>query len=301
MAAFLVLSFGAIAVLLYPYVHYSRLYGFARSTAEVASMLPRWQSYLLADGSLLWRGLSAQVGDVPVRHEHQMFLGAGVVVLALSGIGYRRDRWAIASLVALGLLVLVTTKFPHFSIYSKLLKVPGLSAVRAVARIVLVMLFPVAILVARAVERSLLPESRRGLIALVTLGVLVMLVECAVVVSYKTPIKDWRARLALYQDKLPDSLPSDAILFVPLVNQDDTLPEIDGVILAQDRGLVTLNGYSGNSPPSYPYDFIHPCQTATLRVSSYANFAKLSDRERQALLDRVIPVGMPDCHPGRVY
>lgn len=299
--AIAILSLCAIAGLLYPYAHYSRLYGFVRSTAEVASMLPRWQSYLLADGSLLWRGFSAQLGEVPLRYEHQMFLGVGVVVLVLAGIGYRRDRWAVASLAALGLLVLVTMKFPHFSIYSTLLKLPGLNAIRAVARIILVMLFPVSILVARAVERSLLLPSHRALVPLVALGVLVMLVECVVVASYKTPIKDWRGRLALYQDKLPDRLPSTAIVFVPVSDPNDfMLPEIDGVILAQDRGVMSLNGYSGNNPPSYRADFDNPCNEIRLRVSGYAAFAKLPPLDHQALLDRIVSVGSPHCHPGRV-
>jgi len=300
--AFGAFSLIALAALLYPYSHYSRLYGFVRPVAEVASMLPRWQSYLLADASWIWGGLSTRIGgDVPVRYEHQMFLGMGVVVLALSGIGYRRDRWAVVSLVALGLLVLVTMKFPHFSIYTKLLRFPGLNAIRAVARIVLVMLFPVSVLVASAVERSLRYPHLRGLAAVVAMGVVLMLTECLAVSSYKTPIKAWRDRLALYQGELPDKLPSNAIVFVPISDPNDVrLPEIDGIILAQDRGVVSLNGYSGNTPSSYPTDLKNPCNSIQGRVFSGSAYAKLPQGDRQAMLERVFPVGLPNCHPGRV-
>jgi hypothetical protein len=299
--AFVVLSLAAMAALLYPYAHYSKLYGFVRPVAEVASMQPRWKSYFLADGSLLWHGVSARLGDIPIRHEHQMFLGIGVVLLVLSGIGYRRDRWAMASFVALGLLVLVTMKFPHFSIYSKLFKIPGLNAIRAVARIILVMLFPVSVLVARAIERSLRSGRRIGLAVAVAIGVLIMLVECVAVASYKTPIREWRDRLALYQGELPDKLPSNAIVFVPVSNPNDfMLPEIDSVILAQDRGVMSLNGYSGNNPSSYRPDFNDPCNEIRLRVSGYAAFAQLPQRDHQALLGRIVSVGSPKCHPGRV-
>ncbi|WP_250624159.1 hypothetical protein [Pinirhizobacter soli] len=300
-AAWLLFSVVALVVLLYPYAHYSKIYGFVRLAPEISGMLPRWGSYLLADGSNIWRGLSAKVEDVPVRYEQQMFLGVGVIALVLAGIGYRRDRWAAASLVALGLLVLVTMKFPHFSIYYKLLKLPGINAIRAVVRIILVMLFPVSVLVARGVERSVQSPRNRILAAVVAVSVVMMLVECMAVASFKTPITKWRDRLALYDGKLPATLAPDAILFVPLVSLDDPqLPEIDGVILAQDRGLVTLNGFSGNTPPAYPTDFDNPCHTASVRVLSYAKFAKLQEPDTAALLKRVVPVGMPDCHPGQI-
>ncbi|WP_250628510.1 hypothetical protein [Pinirhizobacter soli] len=295
------LSALAIMALLYPYAHYSKLYGFQRSPEEVVTMLPRWGSYLLADWSWIWRGLSARVEDIPVRHEHQMFVGLGAVLLALAGVGYRHDRWGAASLIAIGLLVLVTMKFPHFSIYLKLIKLPGISSIRAVARIVLVMLFPISILVARGVERSIRVPRRRRLAVVVALAVLLMIVECVAFAPYHTPIKSWRDRLTLYQGELPDQLPSSAIVFVPVIKPDDTVfPEIDGVILAQDRGVMSLNGYSGNAPLSYRADFNDPCNEVWLRVSGYAVFAQLPEHERQALLERVIPIGLPICHSGRV-
>lgn len=288
----------AITALLFPYAHYSKLYGFQRSTEEVVTMLPRWGSYFLADWSWIWSGLSAQVDDIPVRHEHQMFVGLGAVVLALAGVGYRRDRWGAASLIAIGLLVLVTMKFPHFSIYLKLIKLPGISSIRAVARIVLVMLFPISILVARGVERSIRVPRQRGLAVVVTLAALLMIVECVAFTAYRTPIKAWRDRLAFYQGEVPAQLPSSAIIFVPVSKPDDPFfPELDGVILAQDRGVMSLNGYSGNAPLSFRADFNDPCNEAWLRVSGYAAFAQLPEHERHTLLERVLPIGLPNCHP----
>jgi hypothetical protein len=294
-----VVFFGlAVAALLHPYAYYSRLYGFQRSTEEVITLLPRWGSYMLADGSMLWRGLSARLGNIPIRYEHQMFVGLGAIALVLAGLGYRRDRWAASSLLAMGLLVLVTMKFPHFSIYLKLLKVPGISSIRAVARIVLVMLFPLAVLVARAVERGVRFPRHRARGALIALAVSLMIVECVAVLPYRTPVAAWRDRLALYKEALAAPLSPSAIVFVPIIKESDPmLPEIDGMILAQDRGLMSLNGYSGNAPLAYGPDFDDPCNEIRLRISGYAVFARLSPPDRQALLNRVVTVGPLRCGP----
>lgn len=94
-----------IAVLMYPYLHYSKLYGFQRAAAEIASLLPRPQSYLLADSSGVWGGLSQQLATrMPMRHEQQIFFGLGI--LGLMGVGLFMSRLP-SRWVALGAIVIV--------------------------------------------------------------------------------------------------------------------------------------------------------------------------------------------------
>ncbi len=74
-----------LALLFYPYLMVSRLYDAHRPIKEIASMLPRWKSYFLADGSFLWSAISSLFEGVPMRHEHQMFIGMVPILLAIAG------------------------------------------------------------------------------------------------------------------------------------------------------------------------------------------------------------------------
>lgn len=61
----------ALYLLFRPYLWVSTEYGFTRSWEEVSSMLPRWQSYLIADLVSWWQPISSQFTDIPMRHEQQ--------------------------------------------------------------------------------------------------------------------------------------------------------------------------------------------------------------------------------------
>ncbi len=75
----------AIAALFFTYYKVSLLYVGSRSWAEIDPMLPRPRSYFIADHSLLWRSLSSKIEDVPLRWEHQMFVGVVPMILFLLG------------------------------------------------------------------------------------------------------------------------------------------------------------------------------------------------------------------------
>jgi hypothetical protein len=158
--ALFVVSAGAVALLLYKYKSVAASYGLAEPAEVVASMLPRLSSYLLADGAWLSSWLGRWVDAFPMRHEHQMFVGVGVVLLCILGVTSKvaipvqvsARRLAVGALV---ILIILTLNVAGHSIYLALVQLPGLSAVRAVTRIVLVMLWPVAVLAGLGVDRLL--------------------------------------------------------------------------------------------------------------------------------------------------
>jgi len=72
--------------------------------------------------------------------------------------------------------------------------------------------------------------------------------------------------------------------------------EIDAMLLAQELGWPTLNGYSGNFPPGYaPAD---SCRQLPARIENYMNFAGISNPSYYlGIIRRVIPLGFKDCDP----
>jgi hypothetical protein len=283
----IIVAGAAMAVLMYPYLHYARLYGFSRGLGEISTLTPRPQSYLLADMSRIWGGLSGHLGHrIPERQEHQLFFGVGILSLALVGAVRARTRTAKLAMVSLLLLFALTLTFGRYSLYLAVGLVPGLGAVRAVARIALVMVLPLALLAAMALDT--VPRGRWALSLLVAALVVMMGVESATYQTSRFTREDAEARLVALRQQLPVDLPAGAVLFNPL--HADTpfyVSELDGVVLAQELGRPTLNGYSGNYAPGYgPEPDPAPCTQARIRL--YA--ARIMHHEHpQVLLAARVP------------
>lgn len=263
----IVLAGAAVIGMLYPYLHYARLYGFGRSLGEVATMTPRPESYLLADFSRLWGPMSLKIGTgLPARQEHQLFFGVGLLGLALLGALRNSTRTARLACVSLLLLFLLTITIGRYSLYLAVALMPGVGAIRAVSRIVLVMALPLAILVAMAVDAA--PAGRWGYRGLVAVLALAMGLESVAYNVSTYNIEDAKARIRALDDRFPRDLPANAVVFNPL-RPDEAFyaTELDAVILGQERNLPTLNGYSGNYPPGYqPEPELPPCEQAQERL-----------------------------------
>ena len=116
-------------------------------------MLPPLQSWLyLGPQSALysWQWNLRVFRDIPVEHEQR--LGIGWVTLALAAFGlYRLSRtradWArLTALTTITILVLITSYPGGLSIWKLMFHiVPGASAIRAVARMGLLMVIPLSI------------------------------------------------------------------------------------------------------------------------------------------------------------
>jgi hypothetical protein len=285
----------ALAALFYPYLHVSHLYGFTRDYAETRSMLPRPKSYLLADGSLLWNRLSAHVGNIPMRWEQQMFFGASAILLSITGLIFasdRRGRFAFASLALLIVLTLCVGRHER-SIYALIYHLPLANAIRAVARICLVMIYPIALMAAIGFDFLIKPAGKRPFkIVCATALTILMVAECGSYSTVSVPLTELSTRLASLAAGVPKQLPSDAILYVPPPpGERPFLNELDGMLLGQRYDRNTVNGYSGNWPVGYSQFDSDFCDVVNNRLSGYAAFAALDYDAYKALVDRVIVVG----------
>jgi hypothetical protein len=290
----------ALAVMLYPYLHYSRLYGFQRDYAETQTMLPRLKSYFLADEALLWGKVSLRIKHIPMRWEHQMFWGLGAWVLMITALLRARNHRNMSALIALIFMIVLTVSWKDHSLYTLIHDLPLANAIRAVARIGIVMDFPVAILAAGGFDWLMFSSPRRRLKMVAAMTVVALtVVEYATYTTNRVSMEEWRERLATLVARVSGPLPGDAIIYVP--ERSDERPflnELDGMNLAQVLDRNTLNGYSGNWPVGFPERDLDPCFVVNNRLSGYAVLMGLGYADYAALVKRVVVIGSDvTCQP----
>jgi hypothetical protein len=296
-----VVLFLLTALLFYPYLQVSVLYNAKRPWQEISTMLPRLESYFLVNQSTLWSSESKIFADLPMRHEHQMFVGAVPMMLAISGflIGRRQNKGLAFSLISgsLVLLLLLTLSIGGVSLWYVFSKLPLASAIRAMTRIILVFLFPVAFLSAIAVDRLRL----KGYWQQKTLFIIIplLLMEFSAIPPGRSSKAEWRNRLVTSELAMPANLPKNAILFYAQKGDDFSFDELDAMWTAFNHGLPTLNGYSGLYPPGYSVEFGDDCAELPQRIQQYLGFIGQPNNNDAylALIRRVVPVGFSSCNP----
>lgn len=305
------LGSGCAAVfLMLPYLEVTRNFGFFRGWDEVLLTLPKWQSYLLADHSLIWGWVTHQgtmlakwMGSFPLRGEHQLFPGFAILILLVISplILARSDpqnrRTAYFYLMAVLVLILFTLNWGDFSLYRVFWKLPGMKSVRAVTRIQLVLMFPLSVYVScvlNSLEKrpSLSFPWRQTGILLVT----ALLISESIFYSHSTISKaDAQARLTALRSQIPAAIPDQPVLLVASNNAEPFyMRELDAMLLAQDLGWPTMNGYSGNVPPGFK--LTESCAQIPERITSYMQFARIAEKTySHNFIQRVVPVGFKDC------
>ncbi|MGH7049096.1 MAG: DUF7024 domain-containing protein [Acetobacteraceae bacterium] len=259
-AILLLAGLGVLAVVAIPYHEVQAMYGFGRSWPEVASLLPRPGSYLLAGASRIYPDLSSWFA-YPAVWEQQLFPGLAPLIalgwFLLSPRARARNPAARVLLTTTGILFMATIDLHGWSFYRLIFPIPGFSAMRAVCRVILVLMLPPAILfgmltddLAGSAQRPMLCQSLA-----VALSIL-LITECSLVRQDFSAASEWRARAHALEARLPGDLPPDAILAVKSATRHTditawTYGQLDAEIVAATLGIRTINGYSGNFPPTW--------------------------------------------------
>lgn len=307
-----------MGLLFAPYIRMQHEYGFARSWMEISSMTPRPQSYVFSNISAIWsphRWESSSFvrerffRNLPNWREHQMFIGLVPLVLAIIGIvrSRRRSSDRLGTLMAWTLVILValSIQIKGVSAWSLVSHLPLMSSMRAVSRLILVLLFPVAYLAARAVEGLWHVHTRMTRVAFGAIAV-AMVVEMAWVTMPTSAVSTWEQRLATMDRRVPEHLPANSIVFIapPLdaSKRDMTYGhELDVMWVALERGVSTMNGYSGFTPPGLGYAMYYgnDCRVVPMRVLSYLKFRdRFEDRRAyRTLMEHIVPIGFVNCDP----
>ena len=290
-----------LALLFYPYLQVSHLYAAKRSWGEIATMLPRPQSYFLSDASYFWSSSASKLfAGIPMRHEHQMFFGVIPMLLAVLGflIG-SRNRNGHAFTLMTGVLsgvILLTLYIGGFSLWYILHKLPLASAIRAMTRLDQVLLFPVAYLAVIAIDylRSHWQWTTK-LIVLIILPL--MIFEFSGTSMGVSPKNEWRDRLVTNEAAIPKKFPNDSILFFAQSKGPWYGDEIDAMWVSLNHSVNTLNGYSGLFPPGYTGNYGNDCSELPRRVLSYLKFSSQEgDNEAYlTLIKKIVPIGFTGC------
>ncbi len=134
--------------------------------------------------------------------------------------------------------------------------IPGATAIRAIARLIAFLILPVGIAIAGAFEdasRLLLRKNKKAAAPLVAFALLVLLVFAA----FESPYfyLRWSAREQQAELDAVAETPADCQCFFMYFGEEAGQPmpmvNVGGWILAQTRGLYTLNGYSGQFPDGW--------------------------------------------------
>lgn len=291
-----------------PYFFPADVFGISRNRSEIWTMLPRVSSYFYTASSALWIPGGWVFDQIPVRHEHQMFVGIGALGLIAIGVvaSKRHPETETARILWVGLLgiVIVTLNSDGVSLWIIFSDLPLASAIRAMTRIDLVMLFFAAGLIAVAVDQAL----KSGLLLRVAVGVLalVVAVESAMLRTTTMAVSSIRETATVDLESIIGQLPDDAILFFAQSYNTALIPqqpwfamEIRAMWTGLALGYPVLNGYSGKLPPGSRAEFGDDCSEAGTRLrAAYRSWPVLEQTygPMEQMIERLHLVGFPeDC------
>jgi hypothetical protein len=297
----LVLLLILLLLLFYPYLQVTNLYGSKRTWSEIATMLPRPQSYFLSDSSFWWSSKNAEIfSNIPMRHEHQMFIGLFPFVLAVVGfIAGSREKNGPNFILMSGMLIvaiLITLNISGASLWYFFHQLPLASAIRAMSRFDQAFLFPIAYLSVIAIDKFI-QRYLWGAKALFVLFFPLLIAE-ALMTSMPTSSKEsWRQRSSELKAIVPENLSVNSILFFAQRKGLPSSDELDAMWVSLHYGKKTMNGYSGLFPPDYDLKFGIDCQEIPKRVLSYLKFSGHSDNiaAYRELMSRIVPIGFHNC------
>ena len=72
------------------------------------------------------------------------------------------------------------------------------------------------------------------------------------------------------------------------------MTEVDAMVIAQDLGISTINGYSGNFPPGHYHPRLDSCTPYMSRLKAYGRKHLLSDEEISNYAKNIIEI-FPSC------
>lgn len=290
------------AWLLHPYMMVTRLYGFTRPWQDVSRMLPRPESYLFAGNSKLWPHDLHMFRALPFLPEQTLFFGAVVWILfdvtvlgVVAGFIGKAEKKSLLTplLLAMAALMILTISIRGHTLYIFVYSLPGINAVRAVVRIILALIFPVAVVCAFGVDALAARACRKkGAMLAMVLLLGALFFESAYTIDTTFPSAETSQRLAKMEAALssqPAASGGDPVLFVPLRSDDAFfMTEIDAMLLAQRHGLATLNGYSASYPPGI--ELQTNGMGAANRISAYYAFIGSNDETQAAALAKRVVV-----------
>ncbi len=244
-----------------------------KSYDEVKMMIPSFWAYLWMGPRHGWWGWiwdsSSSVQAFPIEGEVRMGFGLvfilfwaastfNAVVSVRKGTAKLPAPWAALTVLTTSILMLLAFQYtPDFSPWRLVYElVPGGGSIRAVSRIALFLALPMSITLALFLDRvwGVRGGKKNRLLAmglsLALTGVIVW--EQVDLPPFPAFSKQWElSRLGYLSEKLPAPCSAFFATLNPALPYSATDIQIDAMLISAARGIPTLNGYSGQSPPQW--------------------------------------------------
>jgi hypothetical protein len=222
-----------------------------RTYDNVTRYLPRlWSWVFMGTEShyYSWMYRFPAIHNTPEGREHRLGIGLLTTLIVIVGLWAGRRRSVIQLLSATAItIILLSTIWPGgaslwVTVYHI---VPGAAAIRGVSRIALILLIPAGAGAALFAERF---RRRFGVLALA--AICIVSEQRQRLTSYGK--NDGRRRIAVITSAIrPDCT---TFLYTPTTGTEDPWwYQTDGMWASLNAGIPTINGYSGNSPPNWPF------------------------------------------------
>lgn len=269
-----------------------------RSWNEISSMLPRLSSYFRAPQSIFYGKFFHWGDDLPLPWEHMIFVGIiPFVCLTAFPFWIRTRRLSEPKVMtlriawgALLIFFVLTFEIGKLSMYWFLALLPGGDAIRAVTRYMLVMIFPVAFIMG-ALLSSFLEQFQSLFPFRKSVGSMIFFYLAAIasiVFVVGDQVSDFPSyskqatldRVGLMKAQMIDSMKINGVVssqVVVWVNQNNSQffqRQIDAMLAAQELGIPTINGYSGNVPKGYPGDLFYLSKGKCNGLKQWMSFHK---------------------------
>ncbi|MBI3183453.1 MAG: hypothetical protein HYZ28_15050 [Myxococcales bacterium] len=224
-----------------------------RTFGEALTMLPAPATWLhLGRFSWLygWMAKLPAFGRIPMEHEQRVGFGLATSALCAYGLWQCRKSAAGRVMALSGLTLLVAaTLFGSFSAWKLVFEYfPGAQAVRAVARISIFLLVPLALGLSEAL-RAVAQRGKAFAVVALGLGAFSLLEQ-----GQTTPAFDkHRNRFDVSTVAKGVTNECGAFVFSPVQGYGPYWKyQLDAMWASLESGVPTLNGYSGNNPPGWP-------------------------------------------------
>jgi hypothetical protein len=256
----IVIALMTLIMAILPNIEAAKAYGFKRAWGEIRDGLPSIKSYFLAFHSHIWWRDESSIPSLPLWWEQNLFPGLLIMLgvgASFRGGGLPQRGILFLARTSLLFLVVTTISLCGISLYFLVSKLPGFDAIRSVSRIILVSLFPAAFLAGSLIE-SLWSSKKNLLHARLAVVILCAFTvyEAADIIQIRDIKNHWIDRLEALRQQNPilkGSVSGRSILVITRSkesqnNWDEFESELDAMLLSQQLGIRTLNGYSGNLP-----------------------------------------------------
>ena len=203
-----------------------------------------------------------------MEHEQRLGLGIATILCASIGLWLGRHRRAVQLTVLVALtMALLATEWPGgFAPWRAVyLLVPGAGALRAVSRIGVALVVPaslgIALLLDAVARTRRVPPSRTAVLlrrrdrrkrAAIVVALVAIVTAEQVQVPRSYDKYEGRARVARVANAIDANC--GAFLYTTTGGNDDPWNyHADAMWASMERGIPTLNGYSGNQPPKWTF------------------------------------------------